>query len=98
RGQLGNRDPEFRQPARQLFDLLLKPAQAQLQGKNKLIISPDSSLWELPFQTLITDANRYLIEEGAVAYAPSFTVLREMTKQRKARTNHAARPTLLAVG
>lgn len=98
RGQLGNRDPEFRQPARQLFDLLLKPAQGQLQGKTNLVISPDASLWELPFQTLVTAANRYLIEEAAVSYAPSFTVLREMTKQRKAPTNLHGKTTLLAIG
>lgn len=98
RQQLSARDPEFRQAARQLLDLLLKPAQLQLQGKTNLVISPDASLWELPFQTLVTAANRYLIEEAAVSYAPSFTVLREMTKQRKAPTNLNAKTTLLAIG
>jgi CHAT domain-containing protein/tetratricopeptide (TPR) repeat protein len=98
RQQLGARDPEFRQLARQLFDLLLKPAQAQLQGKTRLVISPDASLWELPFQALVTGANRYLIEEAAISYAPSFTVLREMMKQRQAPTNSPARATLLAIG
>jgi CHAT domain-containing protein len=98
REQLAARDPEFRQTARQLFDLLLKPAQAQLQGKTNLVISPDASLWELPFQTLLTSANRYLIEDAAVSYAPSFTVLREMTKQRKNLTNLPAKTTLLAIG
>jgi CHAT domain-containing protein len=98
RQQLGARDPEFRQPAKQLFELLLKPAQAELQGKTNLIISPDSSLWELPFQTLLTSANRYLIEDAAIAYAPSLTVLREMTKQRKLLTGSPASSSLLAIG
>jgi CHAT domain-containing protein len=98
REQLGARDPEFRPSAKQLFDLLLKPAQAQLQGKTNLIISPDAALWELPFQTLLTGANRYLIVEAAISYAPSLTVLREMTKQRKTLTNLPAKTTLLAIG
>jgi CHAT domain-containing protein/Tfp pilus assembly protein PilF len=98
RNQLGARDPEFRQPARRLFELLLKPAQAQLQGKTNLVISPDASLWELPFQTLVTGANRYLIEEASVSYTPSFTVLREMIKQRRNLTAQPAKATLLAIG
>jgi len=98
RQQLGARDPEFRQQAKQLFDLLLKPAQAELQGKTNLIISPDASLWELPFQVLLTSANRYLIEDAAIAYAPSLTVLRDMMKQRKPRASSPAKTTLLAIG
>ena len=98
RQQLSARDPEFRQPAKQLFDLLLKPAQAQLQGKTRLVISPDAALWELPFQTLLTPANRYLIEEAAISYAPSLTVLREMTKQRKRLAEAGLKTRLLAVG
>src|ERR1044072_717687 len=98
RNQLGARDPEFRQPAKGLFDLLLKPAQAQLQGKTNLIISPDASLWELPFQTLLTGANRYLIKYAAIAYAPSLTVLRDMMKQRKPLPLSSPKPTLFAIG
>jgi CHAT domain-containing protein len=98
RQQLGARDPEFRQSARQLFELLLKPAQRQLQDKTNLVISPDASLWELPFQTLVTGANCYLIEEAAISYTPSFMVLREMTRQRKTLANLSAKTTLLAIG
>lgn len=98
REQLAARDNGFRQPARQLFDLLFKPAQAQLQGKTNLVISPDAALWELPFHTLLTDANRYVIEEAAVSYTPSFTVLREMMKQKKRLTTTIARSKLLAIG
>jgi CHAT domain-containing protein/tetratricopeptide (TPR) repeat protein len=98
RRQIGARDPEFRQPARQLFTLLLKPAQAQLQGKTNMVISPDASLWELPFQALVTGANHYLIEQAAISYVPSLTVLREMTKQRKILAGLPAKATLLAIG
>jgi CHAT domain-containing protein len=71
----------FPRLARELYDLLLKPAQAQWQGKTNLIIVPDGVLWELPFQALQSKENRYLIEDAAIAYAPSLTVLREMERQ-----------------
>ncbi len=95
RQQLAARDLGFRATATKLYDLLLKPAQAQLKGKTNLVIVPDDKLWELPFQALPTGANRYLIEDAALSYAPSPTVLREMAKRQKPR---AAAPTLLALG
>jgi CHAT domain-containing protein len=100
RGQLAARDPDFRGAARELYDLLLKPAARELRGKTYLTIVPDGALWELPFQALQGAANRYLIEDAAVAYAPSLTVLREMTKSERPRPNGSARPpvTLLAFG
>ncbi|HKR97546.1 MAG TPA: tetratricopeptide repeat protein, partial [Candidatus Angelobacter sp.] len=71
RETLANGSPGFRQSARELYDLLLKPAAAQLQGRTALVIVPDGALWELPFQTLQPGPNRYLIENAAIAYAPS---------------------------
>jgi CHAT domain-containing protein len=82
-----------------LYDLLLKPAQAQLRGKTALVIAPDGALWELPFQSLLTGTNRYLLEECAISYAPSLTALREMTAQRKKRAApRAGAGELLAFG
>ncbi|MGE0132546.1 MAG: CHAT domain-containing protein [Blastocatellales bacterium] len=96
RQQLARRDPEFSAAARELYDLLLKPAAAQLRGKTALVIIPDGPLWELPFQTLQPAPSRHLIETYTVSYAPSLTALREMTK---ARNKRPARPaTLLAFG
>jgi CHAT domain-containing protein/Tfp pilus assembly protein PilF len=96
RQQLARRDPEFGPAARELYDLLLKPAAAQLQGTTRLVIVPDGPLWNLPFQALQTAPNRFLIETHAVSYAPSLTVLREMVKLRQRKTAGAA--TLLALG
>ena len=98
RQQLASRDLGFRASAAKLYELLLKPAAAQLSGKTNLIIAPDSTLWDLPFQTLINNANRFVIEDTAIAYAPSLTVLREMTKRRQVDAAHASRATLLALG
>jgi CHAT domain-containing protein len=98
RQQLAGRDLGFRASAAKLYELLLKPAQAQLKGKTNLVIVPDDKLWDLPFQALLTSANRFLIEDSAVAYAPSLTVLREMVKRRKNQNPDAASATLLALG
>ncbi len=98
RETLAQGSPGFRQPARELYDLLLKPAAAQLQGRTSLVIVPDGTLWELPFQALQPDPNRYVIEDCAIAYAPSLTALREMLKLRDGRKDSAGSPTLLAFG
>jgi CHAT domain-containing protein len=98
RGQLAGRDLGFGASAAKLYELLLKPAEAQLKGKTHLVLVPDDKLWELPFQALLTSGHRFLIEEAALVYAPSLTVLREMTKRRKQQNAEAASATLLALG
>ena len=98
RRQLAVRDLGFRASAVKLYELLLKPAEAQLRGKTNLVIVPDDKLWDLPFQALLTGANRFLIEDAAIAYTPSLTALREMTKRRKNQGANSASATLLALG
>jgi CHAT domain-containing protein len=47
---------------------------------------PDGVLWELPFQALWqSERSGYLLESHAISYAPSITVLREMTRVKVAR-------------
>jgi CHAT domain-containing protein len=98
RQQLASRDLSFRAAASKLYQLLLKPAEAQLRGKTNLIIVPDDTLWDLPFQALLTGASRFLIEDATISYAPSLTVLREMIKRRKNQSVNATSTTLLALG
>jgi CHAT domain-containing protein len=98
RQQLANRDLGFRTSAAKLYELLLAPAQAQLRGRNDVVIAPDSNLWDLPFQALVNNNGRFLIEDAAISYAPSLTVLREMTKRRLNQTATHAPTTLLAFG
>jgi CHAT domain-containing protein len=97
RRRLAERDLGFRDAARRLYDLLLKPAQAQLRGKTDLVIAPDDMLWELPFQALLAGDDRYVLEKSAVSYAPSLTVLREMAKARR-RSAETPSTSLLAFG
>lgn len=101
RRMLAERDLSYQVAARQLYDLLLKPAEAQLRGKKTLCIVPDRSLWELPFQALQPRNGVHLIEDYTLFYAPSLSVLREVTKQRSSVAKASAsssHKTLLAFG
>lgn len=98
RKQLATRDLGFRTSAVKLYDLLFKPAQAQLRGKTNVVIAPDSNLWDLPFQALVNNGGRFVIEDAAITYAPSLTVLREMTKRRMDQPATRTAATLLAFG
>jgi CHAT domain-containing protein len=79
--------------ARVLFDSLLG-GDAMLSSARHLLIVPDRSLAFVPFETLRTPANRYLIEERLVTYTPSLAVS-ELIEQR--RGGRGDRP-MLAMG
>src|SRR5947207_15491191 len=81
--------------ARRLYGLLLKPAEGQLKGKTSLCIVPDGILWDLPFQALEPRDGHYLLEDYAISYAPSLSVLSEMSARKK--TDPTSTP-LLAFG
>src|SRR6185369_14388065 len=98
RQQLATRDLGFKASAVKLYDLFLKPAQAQLRGKTNVVIAPDNSLWDMPFQALVNGGGHFMIEDASITYAPSLTVLREMTKRRLNQTATHAPATLLALG
>ncbi|MFN0109547.1 MAG: CHAT domain-containing tetratricopeptide repeat protein [Blastocatellia bacterium] len=98
RQTFANRNLGYVEPARELYDLLLKPAAAALQGKSRLVIVPDGPLWELPFQALMPTANRFLIEDKTISTAPSLTFLREMIRVREKRGKQSAPANILVVG
>ena len=89
REQLSQKGLGFHSMAGRLYELLLGPAAADLEGRTNLVIVPDGPLWDLPFQALQPAPHRYMIEEHAVSYAPSLTALREMS--RRARSPIGAR-------
>jgi CHAT domain-containing protein len=95
REQLASRDLRADAAAGRLYDEVMRPAQAALAGKTELTIVPDGVLWDLPFQALRSAPDRYLIEEAAISYAPSATVLREAVLRQTAPRGSM---TLLAFG
>jgi CHAT domain-containing protein len=96
RSKAARGDLDFKLEARQLYNLLLKPAEQRIRNKTNLVIVPDNVLWDLPFQALQSAENKYLIETAAISYAPSMTVWREMV--RKSRSRQFSGKTLLAFG
>ncbi|MGH9940003.1 MAG: CHAT domain-containing protein, partial [Blastocatellia bacterium] len=91
RQSITGRHPVFSAFARELYDLLIKPAEPHLHGVSALRIIPDGILWDVPFQALQAANGRYLLEDYAVSYAPSLSVLREIKRSNEARS----KPSLL---
>jgi CHAT domain-containing protein len=93
--RLANRHPEYASLALELYRVLLSPAEMQLRHTTFCIV-PDSFLWNLPFQALMTKDGHFLIEDHPLYYAPSLSVLREM--KRKSSTNERTDASLIAFG
>jgi CHAT domain-containing protein len=95
---ISSRSDDAQAQARELYDLLLKPAQEQISAQKHLVIAPDAVLWNLPFQALRTEDGRYLIENYAVSYAPSLTALGAISTLRaRQKPRRTAPPSLLAL-
>jgi tetratricopeptide (TPR) repeat protein len=103
RNEIAEKIASFRQSiddpvaARELYDVLLRPAESQIAQRSKWIIVPDGALWDVPFEALQSSDNRYVADRASVSYAISFSVLREMRKRRAPITNKRVR-TLVAFG
>lgn len=89
RERVASGDLTIKRPARQLYDLLVKPVESRLKGVTKLCIVPDGPLWHLPFQALYQGDKGYLIEQYVLFYAPSLSVLREMNRKGERTTRGA---------
>lgn len=99
RRQLSERDPGFARLAIELYQILLKPAEAALSGKTRLVIVPDGCLWEMPFQALMPAEDRFLIESASIFLAPSLTALSNMIRLRSDRNSGNRKPgSLLGIG
>jgi len=95
---ISSRSDAAQAQARELYDLMLKPAQEQIAARKHLVFAPDAVSWNLPFQALRTEDGRYLIENYAVSYAPSLTALSAISALRaRPRPRRPAPPSLLAI-
>ena len=79
--RLADRHPEFADLSRELYKALIEPVVQHLRGVSSICIIPDAFLWNVPFQALMRDTSHYLVEDYALSYATSLSVLREMTKE-----------------
>lgn len=64
-------DDKWRAASRQLYDLLIKPVEAELKPGSMLAVVPDGPLRGLPFSVLLDADNRYLVQKTRVSVAPS---------------------------
>ena len=88
RTSLANRGLTWEKSARRLYDLLLRPAEAQLEGASAILIVPDGPLWELPFQSLEKETDHPVLVDYSIRYAPSLTLLSRLEKLAPASPEH----------
>lgn len=94
---LADRRPDFRDPARSLYQTLIAPIADLLSRRQTWILVPDGPLWNLPFQALLDAHGTYLAERGAIVYAPSIAAWMEMSRAPRSASNRDRRE-LLAFG
>ena len=63
----------YQAQAKQLYRLLLAPAEARLAGKKHLLICPDGPLWKVPFAALQDSTGRFVAERHSLTFAYSAT-------------------------
>jgi CHAT domain-containing protein/cytochrome c-type biogenesis protein CcmH/NrfG len=56
--------------AREMYRTLIAPIKEHLRGAKTLVIETDAEMDGFPFEALITDSDRYLVEELAIVYSP----------------------------
>ena len=82
------------QAGRELYELLIPP---DLDGAKQLCLIPDKSLHRLAFASLVAPTGKYLLEDFAVFYAPSVSVLVLATENAR-RKEEVREESLLSVG
>ncbi len=65
-----------------LYELLIKPMEAKIKGKKNLIIVTDGILAFVPFETLLDEDGKYLVENYHISYIQSIGV-HKLIKERK---------------
>jgi CHAT domain-containing protein len=84
-----------REEGRQLYDILLRPV-AGFADKETLVVVPDGSLHLLPFEGLVDDSGRYVVETHTLIYEPSATGYYLLVQNR--RRSHTFARDFLGVG
>jgi len=86
------RDPrrgDVKARARTLDSLVMAPVRAAFGGLARLLISPDGALNLVPFEALVDEQDRYLIERHAISYLTSGRDLLRMLVARASRSSAA---------
>ena len=84
------RDPkrtDLRRRARVVDEQVMRPLRAFVGGATRLLISPDGELNLVPFEALVDEHGRYLIQRYAMSYLTSGRDLLRMQLPRMSRGN-----------
>ena len=85
---------DIKQAGEDLYELLIPP---DLAGDKQLCLVPDKSLHQLAFATLVSRRGKYLLEDYALFYAPSASVLVLATENAR-RKEPVWNESLLSIG
>ncbi|MCU1267745.1 MAG: hypothetical protein JWM21_4063 [Acidobacteria bacterium] len=85
---------DIRQAGQELYQLLIPP---DLSSEKQLGLIPDKALHQLSFATLVAPNGKYLLEDYALFYAPSASVLVLATENAQ-RKERAGSESLLSIG
>lgn len=88
------RPAEIKQAAQQLYQLLIP---SDLARDKQLCFVPDKSLHQLAFATLVSPDGKYLLEDYALFYAPSASVL-VLSSENAQRREQVKDERLLSIG
>lgn len=90
------RDPkrsDVRGLARALDALVMRPVRAMVGEASHLLISPDGELNLIPFEALVDESDRYLVEEYSISYLTSG---RDLLRMQTPRAPGQDRPLIVA--
>ncbi len=80
-----NGSSDFEIVSKEFYSLLIKPIEEYIKEKTDIIICPDGILGFIPFETLITPDNSYMIEKYAMSYSQSLGVLKIIDARKMAK-------------
>lgn len=83
-----------KQAAKELYELLIPTG---LDGEKQICVVPDKSLHQLAFASLVSPTGKYLLEDFALFYAPSASVLVLATENAR-RKERVVDESLLSIG
>jgi CHAT domain-containing protein len=76
RNQISNRDEQtVHQSLLRLREMLITPIMEHIRKYKNLVVVPHRGLHFLPFQALISEDRRFLVEDYIISYAPASSVL-----------------------
>ncbi|HQX54673.1 MAG TPA: CHAT domain-containing protein [Pyrinomonadaceae bacterium] len=98
RERLAGNSPNYKGNARLLYNDLVADLIPFIKDKKQVVIIPSGSVGNIPFQALINENGRFLIEDLSISYAPSLNALARMRANRLNREDFKFEGDFLAFG